>query len=163
MKIFIFYLYLLCIEYMYYITYQLIIVLETMLIYFNQDELVDPYNVSICAKKTDLFIVSQFPFPLSSNTDLTFSVQLGGFFLEKKRTFTLPVHLVHAPSFWWSPSCSFFCYLFVCIILVTECSLLCMPVLHVWALSLDCFLLISAITLVTLSKQQSFLNSELYL
>ena len=30
------------------------------------------------------------------------------------RTLTLSVHLVHAPSFWWSPSCSFtFVILFV--------------------------------------------------
>ena len=35
-------------------------------------------------------------------------------------------------------------------ILVTLCSLLCMSVFHVWSLSLDCILLITAITLVPL-------------
>ena len=42
-----------------------------------------------------------------------------------------------------------FCY-FVCMILVTLCSLLCMSVFHVWSLSLDYILLITAITLVPL-------------
>ena len=42
-----------------------------------------------------------------------------------------------------------FCY-FVCMILVTLCSLLCMSVLHVWSLSLNYILLFTAITLVPL-------------
>jgi len=31
-------------------------------------------------------------------------------FLEKQRMLTLPLalHLVHTPSFWWNPSCSFY-------------------------------------------------------
>ena len=40
--------------------------------------------------------------------------------------------------------------LFLCIYLVTLCSLLCMYVFHVWPFSLDYFLLISARTLVPL-------------
>ena len=40
--------------------------------------------------------------------------------------------------------------IFVCLILVTLCSLLCMSVFHVWYLSLDCILFITAITLVLL-------------
>ena len=42
-----------------------------------------------------------------------------------------------------------FCY-FVCMIVVTLCSLLCMSVFHVWSSSLDCILLITAITVVSL-------------
>ena len=72
-------------------------------------------------------------------------------FLEKQETLTLLVHLFHAPSFKWSPSelliC--FCY-FVCMILFTSCSWLCMSVFRNRSLSLDYILLITAITFVPL-------------
>ena len=65
-------------------------------------------------------------------------------FLETQRTFTLPVYLVHAPSFFMESELLIsFCY-FVCIILVILCSLLRLSVSHVWSLSLDYILWISA-------------------
>ena len=45
----------------------------------------------------------------------------------------------------------FICFCcFVCVILVTICSLLCMSVFHVWSLSLDDIIMITAIILVPL-------------
>ena len=44
---------------------------------------------------------------------------------------------------------SYFCY-FVCVILITLCFLLCLSVFHVWSLSMDYLLLISAKILVLL-------------
>ena len=56
----------------------------------------------------------------------------------------------------------YFCY-FVCMILVTLCSLLCMSVFHVWSLSLDYILLITAITLVpSISLSKNFYGSSLF-
>ena len=61
-------------------------------------------------------------------------------FHEKQRTLTLPVHLVHTPSFWWSPGRSFifsFCVLdFVIYIYVSCCECLvsrfCLVSLDFW-------------------------------
>ena len=67
----------------------------------------DFQKLSICTMKTDLLNVSQFYIPLSSTLDLTFYEQLGVCFQKSERTLNLLVHLVHAPKFQWSPSCSF--------------------------------------------------------
>ena len=60
------------------------------------------------------------------------------------------LHLVNAPSFYWSPSSSFVFVTFYVWIQLPLCSLLRMSVLHVRPFSLDYILLITAITLVLL-------------
>ena len=75
--------------------------------YGRHHELVDCCSVSMSTMKTDLFNVSHFSFPLSFTQHLTVYDQLGGCFLKKQRTLTLPMHLVHAPSVYWNASCSF--------------------------------------------------------
>ena len=90
--------------------------------YGRHHNLMDSYVVSICTIKTDLFIVSQFSFPLSPTLDLTFYEKI----LENQRALTLPVHPVHAPSIQLSHSCSFtffftlfcFCYLMFFVVCV---------------------------------------------
>ncbi len=53
-------------------------------------------------------------FPSSFNTGQAIKWETRRRFHEKQRTLTLPVHLVHAPSFWWSPGRSFiFSFLYV--------------------------------------------------
>ena len=81
-------------------------------------------------------------------------------FLEKQRTLTIPVHLVHAPSFLWSPSCSFtfvtLCVLFWLFYVLCSVCLFSMSGLS-W-MSLDYVLLISArifVPLITLSQKPS--------
>ena len=82
------------------------------------------YSVPICTMRTDLFTGSQSSFFLCLPRTRLFFQQLCGSF-RKRRTLTLPVHLVHAPRIQWSPSCLFafvsFCVLFLLIL----CSLLC--------------------------------------
>ena len=93
--------------------------------YGHHYELVDRYNsVSICTMKNNLFNVSKFSFSLSSTFGLYFLWAIWQVFLEKHRTLTLPVHLVHSPIF------SEFAHLllFVRVILVILCYLLCVPV-----------------------------------
>ena len=54
-------------------------------------------------------------------------MQLGRFFLEKQRTFTLLAHLVLAPNYKWSPSCSFtFVTLYVLFCLVCVLCFVCL-------------------------------------
>ena len=93
---------------------------------------------STCTMRTVLFNVSQFSFPLLSTADLNFYEQLGGC-QENQRTLILPVHLVNAPCFQWSPSFHILQFL-LRIILVNLCSQMC--VCPVWSFSLDCILLI---------------------
>ena len=92
----------------------------------------------------------QCSFLPSTTTNLTFLWATQRVFLEKQRTLSLQVHLVHAPSVLVESELLIcFCY-FVCIDLVTSCSLFCVSVFHVWSLSLDYFLLFSTRTLVHL-------------
>ena len=72
--------------------------------YGRHHEVVDCYGVSICTTRTDLFEMSQFAFPLSSNQDFTFYEQLDQWvFLEQHLTLTLPEHLVHASTLQCNP------------------------------------------------------------
>ena len=80
---------------------------------------------------------------------LDFSSATRRVFLEKQRMLILQMHLVHASQF-LVESKLLISFYFVCVILVTLCSLLWMSVFHVWSFSVDYLLLITATTLVPL-------------
>ena len=115
--------------------------------YGRHHEFVDRYSLSICTMKTDLFNLSQFSFSLLSTPDLTFYEKLGGCFQENRGR--LPYLCSWSMLQFLVELLIFFCC-FVCMILITLCSLLCISVFHVWSLSMDYILLITAITLVPL-------------
>ena len=111
--------------------------------YFALNELVDRYDVSISAMKTDLFNVLQFSFPLTP--DLTFYKQLCGCFQKSRGR--LAYRCTQLCFQFLVESELLIC--FVCVILVALCSLLYMyvfvrfPCFPWLVLSLDCILLIT--------------------
>ena len=75
--------------------------------YGGHHELVNHYGVFICTMKADFFqhvivFLSSFVFP---GVDFLWATRR--VFLEKRRTLIISMHLLHALSFLWSPSCSF--------------------------------------------------------
>ena len=94
--------------------------------YGYHHEPLDRYSVSICTMKTVLFnvffIVS---FPISSTPDFLWATRR--VFLEKQRT--LPVHLVHAPSFLLVQFSSFSYFMFFVVFVCFLCQVF-VPGLH---------------------------------
>ena len=73
--------------------------------------------------KEALWSCHTFPFLFRLPWTWLFMSDSVGVSRKKQRTLTLPKHLVHAPSFYWSPSCSFtfvnlyvLCWLFIFIV-----------------------------------------------
>ncbi len=64
------------------------------------------------------FLCHSFPSSFNTGHDIIWSTRR--VFHEKQRTLTLPVHLVHTPSFWWSPGRSFI-FSFLCVLFFVVC------------------------------------------
>ena len=117
-------------------------------LYGHHHELMGRYGVSICAVKT--WFVQRFMVFLASfiYPGLLMNNSAG---VSRKVEEDYPT-CAPGPCFQFlveSELLICFCY-FVCMILVTLCSLLCMSVLHVWSLSLDYILLIGRYNLGSL-------------